>query len=397
MSDSDKPNLSERKATAAQLGRRLLRLLAPARVRSLSLHDAEGELLWLSHGEFGATQRRYVQDAQDAFALEGSAEHMERDVEQGGKALFFCARTPEGERSGMAFAIVSGRRRADFDLDALRARVFASMVRFSSAALAAAAPAPASSAPPARTARSARRAAPDTQRSLKAPPSDGAALRSRPYARLRPGGATRRYEIADGVPHSREQDLSRAVRLIGLIKRRGERDAPTPASFTLPVCAASVLTPEFMERLVPTLHEARLAEGMLGFCIPAAAWDKDFAATSRFMEQCGQQRCFVALDDFDLARAGFALLRSGALRCLKLDAALTTQVLTDRYAHASIAAIVKAARVLGLYCVAKGVKHTATARWLATAGVEFAERSRPAGAGAATMKTGKTQVQSHGA
>ena len=382
MSDSDKPNLSERKATAAQLGRRLLRLLAPARVRSLSLHDAEGELLWLSHGEFGATQRRYVQDAQDAFALEGSAQHMERDVEQGGKALFFCARTPEGERSGMAFAIVSGRRRADFDLDALRARVFASMVRFSSAALAAAAPAPAG------TPRSARRA-PDTQRqrALKAPPSEGAPLRSRPYARLRPGGATRRYEIADGVPHSRDQDLSRAVRLIGLIKRRGERDAPTPASFTLPLCAASVLTPEFMERLVPTLHEARLAEG----------WEKDFAATSRFMEQCGQQRCFVALDDFDLASKGFALLRSGALRCLKLDAALTTQVLTDRYAHASIAAIVKAARVLGLYCVAKGVKHTATARWLATAGVEFAERSRAAGAGAATTKTGKAQVQSHGA
>ena len=108
MSESDTPS-RERKVTAAQLGRRLLRLLTPARVKSLSLHDAEGELLWLSQGEYGAVQRRLVQDAQDAFALEGSAQHLERDTEHGERALFFCERTPTGERCGMAFAIVSGR------------------------------------------------------------------------------------------------------------------------------------------------------------------------------------------------------------------------------------------------------------------------------------------------
>src|ERR1035441_128273 len=314
----------EPKATAAQLGRRLLRLLAPTRVRSLSLHDAKGELLWLSQGEFGPVQRRYVQDAQDAFALEGSAEHLERDIEQGGRALFFCSRTPLGERSGLAFAIVSGRRRPDADLEALRSRVVATMRRFSSA--------PLSPEPPTFKERRSRRPA----------------------------------------------------------------AAPTPASFTLPLCAASVLTPEFLEQLAPTIQQAGLADDMLGFCIPATAWQQDFAATERFIEQCGQHRCFVALDDFNLTRSGFALLRSSALRCLKLDAALTASVLTEKFAHANVSAIVKAARVLGLYCVAKGVKHTATARWLASAGIEFAGRSSRVGIAGATTRNRKALTLASG-
>ena len=370
----------EPKATAAQLGRRLLRLLAPTRVRSLSLHDAKGELLWLSQGEFGPVQRRYVQDAQDAFALEGSAEHLERDIEQGRRALFFCSRTPLGERSGLAFAIVSGRRHPDVDLEALRSRVVATMRRFSSA--------PLSPELPTVKERSSTRTA--------SAPAESAALRSRPYTRLRPGGTTHRYEIADDGSDSRAQDLSRASRLIGLIQRRGARDAPTPASFTLPLCAASVLTPEFLEQLAPTIQEAGLADDMLGFCIPATAWEQDFAATQRFIEQCGQHRCFVALDDFNLTRSGFALLRSSALRCLKLDAALTASVLTEKFAHANVSAIVKAARVLGLYCVAKGVKHTATARWLASAGIEFADRSSRVGIAGATTRNRKALTLASG-
>src|SRR5450631_3072232 len=117
----------EPKATAAQLGQRLLRLLAPTRVRSLSLHDAKGELLWLSQGEFGPVQRRYVQDARDAFALEGSAEHLERDIEQGGRAPVFCPRTPLGRPSGPAFAIGPRPPPPERDPEALRSRVVATM------------------------------------------------------------------------------------------------------------------------------------------------------------------------------------------------------------------------------------------------------------------------------
>ncbi|MGA8707001.1 MAG: EAL domain-containing protein [Steroidobacteraceae bacterium] len=364
----------ERKV-AAQLGQRLLKILGPLRVRGLSLHDAAGELLWINHGEYGNDRRQQVQEALDAFALDRNLQHLERDLD-GARALFFCTRSADGERSGLAFAIISNRRRPDIDPAAVRERVFTSMRRF-----AASEPVPAGFV-------AARPLAPWPTESQKAAIEAGPpdSLRSRPYARLRPGGTTRRYEIAETAAASLEQDLSRTARLITLLKRRGTRDTPAPASFALPLCAASVLSEQFLSRLEPMLHDAHLSEDMLGFTVPPAAWELDAPATERFMQQCAGLRCFVALDDFSLTRGGFALLRAPGLRCLKLDAASTTGVPDDKFAHANVAAIVKAARILGLYCVAKAVKSPDTARWLASAGVEFADRASRVGKAGSTTR-----------
>ncbi|HEY2417023.1 MAG TPA: hypothetical protein VGH84_03830, partial [Steroidobacteraceae bacterium] len=117
VSDAASAAAAERRDAAGLLGRRLVRLLAPLRVRRLSLHDAHGELLWLSQGEFGPEERRYIQDIQDAFGLEVSSQFLERELKTGRKALFFCARTPLGERSDLACAVISSRRRPDVDLE----------------------------------------------------------------------------------------------------------------------------------------------------------------------------------------------------------------------------------------------------------------------------------------
>ena len=393
---------AERRDAAGLLGRRLVRLLAPLRVRRLSLHDAQGELLWLSQGEFGAGERRYIQDVQDAFGLEGSSQYLERELEDGRRALFFCARTPLGERSDLACAVISSRRRPDVNLEDIKSRVFAAMGRFSATAPGASEPAAAEALPTFKVRGSQRKAtvaetavAQAAAPAAKADAPAGAAaedlpLRSRAYSRLlRSGGATRRYEVAREESESFSQDLSRASRLIQLLQKRGTREAPSPASFTLPLCVASVLTPDLLAQLAPAIENAKLADDMLGLCIPAAAWEQDFAATQRFIEQCGRLRCFVVLDDFNLTRPGFALLQSSALRCLKLDASLTANVPDDKFAHANVAAIVKAARVLGLYCVAKGVKTPAAARWMASAGVEYADRPTRGAASAATTRSAR--------
>jgi EAL domain-containing protein (putative c-di-GMP-specific phosphodiesterase class I) len=423
VSDAASAAAAERRDAAGLLGRRLVRLLAPLRVRRLSLHDAHGELLWLSQGEFGPEERRYIQDIQDAFGLEVSSQFLERELKTGRKALFFCARTPLGERSDLACAVISSRRRPDVDLEDIKSRVFAAMGRFSATAPGASAAVVAEPVPTfkvrssrrkataaeadAAAAQAAAAAEPSAYAFTGAPadapadaladqPATGAAaaasgaeevpLRSRAYSRLlRSGGATRRYEVAREASESTSLDLNRAGRLIQLLQKRGTRAAPAPASFTLPLCAASVLRPDFLAQLAPAFESAGLGEDMLGLCIPAAAWEQDLAATQRFIEQCAQYRCFVALDDFNLTRPGFVLLQSGALRCLKLDAALTANVPDDKFAHANLAAIVKAARVLGLYCVAKGVKTPAAARWMASAGIEYADRpTRDAGSAATT-------------
>jgi EAL domain-containing protein (putative c-di-GMP-specific phosphodiesterase class I) len=398
----------ERHSTAAQLGQRLLRVLAPLRVELLSLHDAAGERLWRSRGPWGEAEERYARDAEDAFALEGHEQHLERALEDGRRALFFCARTSLGERDGMACAIAQpGEPPAD--MAAIRARVFAAMRRFSmrmppTATLPAKPPQPAAPAPESAAAASTVAAdrpldySPATPAALEvsAPlePSAGApsaTLRLRPYVNLRSKGTTRRYEIADSRRDSVEDDLHRARRLIRLIQRRGARDgSPAPATFTLPLSTQSVSSPQFMTQLAPIIHGACLTEGMMGFALPAASWTRRNAGAGSFVSRCEAVGCFIALEDFNLVHSGYVLLRSPAVRCLKLDPALTRNVREDRFAHATVMAIVQAARVLGLYCVAREVESPAAARWLGAAGIDYSERvSRPA-AGVATTRGAKT-------
>jgi EAL domain-containing protein (putative c-di-GMP-specific phosphodiesterase class I) len=510
------------KLNTEELGQQLLRLLETLRVHSLSLHRSDGELLWLSEGVFGPDEHGYVLDALDVFLLEAGRQHLERRLEDGRRALFLCARTPLGDRCGLALAIVEERSTQAIDVELSAPRVIALMRRFSmllapplpppqvaappaaasaparppaAAAAAAAAPtpklAPAPESPPAAkvrpaaTASSAKASASDAAAAVKpattaavaaaasaataataaassangagqprppgippgvviptisaavrpaaarlssraaqrnassrtssrtsaraAPPSSVEAGRSRSsvltasaasaaateispiharlYVRLRSGGATRRFEVT-GLPQvsvSGEQAL--AERVIEHLQRMREHYRQAPASFAIPLHAESVSQRGFMSQLRPALQRARLSPGTLGFCLPLEAWSEQTPATEQFIADCAQCGCFVTLDDFTLGRSGFELLRSGALRCLKLDAQLIGSVMSDKFAQATVAAIVQATRVLGLYCVAKQVASTPLAQWLAAAGVEFSDGVSRAETGGATTKS----------
>jgi EAL domain-containing protein (putative c-di-GMP-specific phosphodiesterase class I) len=358
--DLEAPAPAGRNSNSAQLGQRLLRLLAPLQVQRLTLHGGAGELLWMNRGRWGASDQRWLRNAEQGFALKDSEPYLERELEDGRRALYFCARTPSGERTSLAFAVIEA---PDGALDAapIRARVLAAMHRYGLSmtarikvdATAPATPAPEAGADPA-----------GAHAPLKP-------LRLRRYSRLRSAGATRRYEIA-AEPTSMSADLDGARRLMHWLQRRGTRASRTPATFTLPLSTESVLSPDFMMQLAPIIQAAALAQGVLGLRIASPLAAQDGLATERFIAACAAQGCFVALDDFNLTGAAFALLRSSAVRCLKLDPALTADVLSDKFSRASVVAIVKAARVLGLYCVAKDLKSAASARWLGSAGVDYA-------------------------
>ena len=363
----------ERHSTAAQLAQRLLRLLAPLQIGRLTLHGGEGELLWMSQGRWGPDDESLVQQAGLAFALDGSEPYIERALEHGRRALFFCARTPLGERNGLAFAIAEAVS-AQIDTSSIRARVLASMQRYGMSMVPRLKPTtvtPPAAAPVPPAAAVAATPAPLPALGKRSARVSGAALRLRRYARLHAAGTTRRYEIA-GEPTSLADDLSRAQRLMPLLQRRGAQGSRTPASFTLPLSQESLLTPQFMQQFGPSIRKAALPEDMLGFSIPTALAAANGAATDAFITQCAAHGCFVALDDFTLTGAGFALLRLSAVRCVKLDSALTANIMSEKFARAEVAAIIKAARVLGLYCVAKDMKAGATARWLGSAGIDYA-------------------------
>jgi len=388
------------------------------RLQSLSLHRGDGELLWLSEGVFGPDEHGFVLDALDLFALEADRALLERRLEEGRRALFVAARTPLGECCGLALAIIEERSARTFEAELSTPNVSALMRSFSmllAPPLAApakpapevaltlspepAAPAPLRASVAARAPTAARafnpsgaapspprpKAAPSTAaaprvsvRAKAAPPKPSApasaevgALHVRRYLRLRPGGSTRRFEVIGAPIASLEADQRLSARVIEHLQRMQEHYRQNPASIAIPLSVEAVSSSEFLALLCPALQRAELPAGTLGFCLPAPAWAQSLQRTQQFMETCAQCGCFVALDDFNLDRSGFTLLRSSALRCLKLDPELISQVMSDKFAQASVAAIVQAARVLGLYCVAKQVHATPLAKWLASAGIEF--------------------------
>jgi EAL domain-containing protein (putative c-di-GMP-specific phosphodiesterase class I) len=67
------------------------------------------------------------------------------------------------------------------------------------------------------------------------------------------------------------------------------------------------------------------------------------------------------------------LLRSKALRMLKIDARLTSAVLRDKLSQALVVATVQAAKVLGVHCSAKKVDTAASLQWLTAIGLDFAQ------------------------
>ncbi|MFO1265599.1 MAG: EAL domain-containing protein [Rubrivivax sp.] len=132
-----------------------------------------------------------------------------------------------------------------------------------------------------------------------------------------------------------------------------------------------------------------MERGCLGFGLPAALWREPDKALGRFLGECEALGCGVLLDDYTLRHDAIALLRYPAVRCLKIDPHLTAHAMTDRVAHAELAAIVQAARVLGLHCVAKSVASQAAAKWLAAAGLDFADRISDDRRAGSTTKTGE--------
>ena len=409
-----------RKLDAEEIGKRLLRLLESLRVQSLSLHNVEGELLWLSEGVFGPDEHGYVLDALDVFSLEPARQFIERRVEDGRRAFFLCARTPLGDRCGLAALIIEAHAGVPVESHLSSPRVASIMRRFSMLLAPARTPgappaaprviptltpapkakaAPATKAAAAKAQSAAKAAAPKPAPAAKAEPTPKPAPRAvasatprliaRRYTRLRAGGVTYRYEVLWGAgarpaggPMS--VDLALSALITEHLQAFAERYQREPASFLVPLSVEAVRGKSFFEELRPLLQRADLEPGILGFSLPPAAWSEAPQPTQIFLEQCKNNGCFAAFEDFQLSRPGFALLNSPAVRCVKLEPALIASVMTDKFSQATVAAIVQAARVLGVYCVAKDVPSLAVAQWLVSAGIEFTDNATRAGTVGAT-------------
>ena len=199
-----------------------------------------------------------------------------------------------------------------------------------------------------------------------------------PFVKLRSGGRTRRFEV---LPAGTSRELRDPATLDALAMQRlmawlgTHRAAWTvePASFTLNLSIATLEDDAFLRQVAAGLQSHGIAPDTVGFEIAEPLCTQRRAQVERFIAGCDKLGCFVVLDDFSFDSAVVPLLRSKALRLVKIDARLTGGALRDKLSQAMVVAVVQAVKVLGMHCAAQQVDSQAALQWLTAVGCDFAQ------------------------
>lgn len=418
-----------------KIGRQLRTLFPGLRLQFVSLHNSQGDTLWLSEGAMGPDEHGIVFEALDAFALESRRHCYEKSLDDGRTAMVFAARDPRGQRCGAAMLMAesrsldgSGKERALMPaLQSLLKRFSVLLAPGSGAApgttgsgetsgmqvLSGSVPLPPGIEPaivPGSGDTSLARLAslPNSEPTLLMPASARSALvapQTPPeYAelvlyvqqllKLRTSGRTRRYEVllrsrASGeVGNSAPETLLRQADETGtggLIDRHvvhqllawleSNRDSleADPVSFSVNLSTGALADAQFPEFVRSQLKAAHLPARLLTFEIRESVCRERTADVERFIAACERMGCQIVIDDFTLHSDVLPLLQSKAVRLVKIDAALTAAAMKEKLAQALVVAISQAAKVLGTHCVAKRIDTSMARQWLAAIGVDFAQ------------------------
>jgi EAL domain-containing protein (putative c-di-GMP-specific phosphodiesterase class I) len=218
-----------------------------------------------------------------------------------------------------------------------------------------------------------------TSSEVTARPATGAAvdgpLRVQELVKLRAGGRTRRLQVVPRGAEGREQafDALALTEIIGWLRAHPEAHERTPMSFALAVPAHALEEDRLPALIASSLRQGGIPADCIGFELQEDACVRHRAQAERFIAQCEKLGCFIVLDDFKFHSGAVELLRSKALRLVKVDAKLGVDAMRDKLSQARVIAIAQAAKVLGIHCSAKQVDSQAARRWLTAIGFDFAE------------------------
>ena len=200
-----------------------------------------------------------------------------------------------------------------------------------------------------------------------------------PFCKLRAGGRMRRYEVLPRIPH-RDANRAPAVtdglalqRLLAWLGSNRSAWNLEPTSFSLNLSISSIEDERFLQQVASSLKANGIAPDNLGFEIAEPLCTQRRAQVERFITLCDKLGCFVVIDDFSFDSSVLPLLRSKALRLVKIDPKLTSIALKDKLSQAMVVAIVQAVKVLGIHCAAKRVESQASLQWLTAIGCDLAQ------------------------
>jgi EAL domain-containing protein (putative c-di-GMP-specific phosphodiesterase class I) len=207
--------------------------------------------------------------------------------------------------------------------------------------------------------------------------SGGVILELLPFAKLRAGGQSRRFQLQARTTQPQRDPVALDAlvlqRLLGWLAQHRATWNAQPTSFTVNLSIATLEDERFVPKLAQHLNANGIAAETLGFEIAEALCAQRRAPVERFITQCEKVGAWVAIDDFTFDAQVLPLMRCKALRLIKLDAKLTTAALRDKLSQALVVASVQAAKVLGIHCAAKKVDSKASLQWLTAIGCDFAQ------------------------
>ena len=202
-------------------------------------------------------------------------------------------------------------------------------------------------------------------------------LEVQPFSKLRSGGRTRRYEVLARSSHPNRAPAGiDKIALQQLLAWMGANRTAwnlEPTSFTLNLSISTLEDERFPQFVASNLKTHGIAADNIGFEIAEPLCLQRRAQVERFITLCDKLGCFVVIDDFSLDSTIVNLLRSKALRLVKIDPKLTSVALKDKLAQAMVVAIAQAVKVLGIHCAAKRVESQAALQWLTAIGCDFAQ------------------------
>jgi EAL domain-containing protein (putative c-di-GMP-specific phosphodiesterase class I) len=198
-----------------------------------------------------------------------------------------------------------------------------------------------------------------------------------PFAKLRAGGQTRRFQVlARASAQQRDPAAFDALvlqRLLGWLAAHRASWTSQPTSFTVNLSIATLEDERFAQKMAATLNTHGIAADGIGFEIAEALCTQRRAQVERFIAQCDKVGSWVVIDDFSFDSQVLPLLKSKAVRLVKIDPKLSSNALKDKLCQALVVATVQAAKVLGIHCSAKKVDSQAALQWLTAIGCDFAQ------------------------
>ncbi|TLY80032.1 MAG: EAL domain-containing protein [Gammaproteobacteria bacterium] len=213
-----------------------------------------------------------------------------------------------------------------------------------------------------------------TSRSLGLDPAS-VILEVQPFVKLRAGGRSRRFEVLARTPlrDSAALDVLTLQRLLSWLGAHRAAWNAEPTSFTFNLSISTLEDERFLQHVAACLKSNGIAAETLGFEIAEPLCVQRRAQVEHFIALCEQLGCFVVIDDFSFDSAVLPLLRSKALRLVKIDPKLTSAAIRDKLAQATVVAIVQAVKVLGIHCSAKRIESQGSLQWLTAVGCDFAQ------------------------